>query len=315
MRKSAVLAGVLGLLPFTVLTGCSAPFEVPTNHSTANAFARPETPPRDGDVISLKKVNDSPDGTTLYEMFYESGGQKVQAYLEVPYKAGKYPLWVGCHGGWTIPEPDLKNVKNTSWPLNKITYHPPDAMYLYPEYQGYGDSGGTVQGVPSNVEDIQNAIVAANKATPGKSDGVYLYGQGIGAGAAMLVASQRNDVKAVIAYDPFLGYDAFATEYNKLGKPQSAKGLFDAFSKIDMHSALYQDSSVANHISTIQAPVLMVHNATGFPFGDVPHLVAQMQQLGKTVKYVELSVSYPDGTPAMYDWFTQYGFPENDWLA
>jgi acetyl esterase/lipase len=141
---------------------------------------------KNGDIVSLRKIASSTNTTTLYEMMYFSNGDKVQAYVEVPDKAGSYPVMVYCHGGWITPRPDLFNQSQNAISLAKIGFHLPKAIYLYPEYRGYAGSSGTVHGFPDVVEDIVNALAAINAFPTVRPLGVYPYGESLGVVSGML---------------------------------------------------------------------------------------------------------------------------------
>lgn len=98
MKKTVVGVNLLVLYMFTSLFGCSSATNVRPNKTTNNSHT-------DGTIASMQLVKEPSQNTNIkiYDMFYWSQGQKVEAYVTKPVKPGKYPLFVECHGAmWDL---------------------------------------------------------------------------------------------------------------------------------------------------------------------------------------------------------------------
>lgn len=113
------------------------------------------------------------------------------------------------------------------------------------------------------VLDIQNAISAVTSTKGYSVSGVYLFGESVGGGPVLQVASERNDVKGVVAVSPYVGADVIDQWYVKLGKPHNDNWNYDYTTSHDLYGTNYSTSSYTSnspidHISGIQAPVLLL---------------------------------------------------------
>jgi len=88
-------------------------------------------------------------------MFYWSNGVPVEALLTEPSKAGKYPLLVNLHGG----APWRSSYSSFGYTAKTVAYlADASTVMLYPEYEGYMESSGTIHGIKTDTRDVVNAI-------------------------------------------------------------------------------------------------------------------------------------------------------------
>ncbi|WDL96021.1 alpha/beta hydrolase family protein [Alicyclobacillus sp. ALC3] len=96
------------------------------------------------------------------------------------------------------------------------THALPDVT-VYPEYRGYADSQGQVQGLLGDTIDTENAIRAADSLKAVNKSMIRLWGYQLGAGVALMVASNPNFAQYtqyIVAMDPFVGWGTLA-EWSK----------------------------------------------------------------------------------------------------
>lgn len=82
-------------------------------------------------------------------MMYWSNGVKTEAYLSVPQEKGTYSLEVNLHGGWIGPvkQTHVSLVGGVIFDKHLIEGSMPNIITVVPMYRGYGESGGTVNGL------------------------------------------------------------------------------------------------------------------------------------------------------------------------
>lgn len=219
-----------------------------------------------GGIASITKISECKTGMALYHMFYWSQNQKVEAYVVEPIQKGKYPLLVNCHGGFIVDTPSESAYTPFTYSAHNIlTNIPPDAVYIYPNYRGYGASEGYVHGMTGVVQDIENVIIASKSMSEVKPNDLYLLGTSLGGGAALIVADKLPDTKAVVAISPFVGADIFVDWYNKLGKPLDWLSAFEDYTNAygsNTHGSLYIANSPYDNTSNIHAPVLLLQGTS-----------------------------------------------------
>lgn len=225
---------------------------------------------KNGQIISFSKINVTQNDPTLesYLMIYWSEGMKAVAYVSVPKQKGTYPLYVRLHGGYTWSHP-LKHV--TTITVNHVTYHYDQsivqngmhgAITLLPMYQGYDKSQGTVNGLNGDTIDTQNAINAliaflnSNQETSKiEKNSLYLEGVSMGGGVALKVASERQDVRFVIATSPFVGWDIVGA-WDTLHHPVAYLNMTMQYGLYNPQSKVYEEQSI--DYQKINAPVLLL---------------------------------------------------------
>ena len=125
--------------------------------------------------------------------------------MTVPKASGKYPLVVHLHGGYALEQKDLSHY-DFGFTFG-FKYMSDEVVYLYPLYRGDLESEGHVQGIAENTWDADNGIKMAMSTGQVKKDSVYLIGGSMGGGVALRLASERQDVQAVVGISPFVGWD------------------------------------------------------------------------------------------------------------
>lgn len=233
---------------------------------------------------------------------------------------------LNLHGGYAGPRPDIAH-STSMYDASSLTNAPATQIIVEPEYQGYADSGGHVEDLRSNTTDAENAV-ATVEGLGRMSSNLYVIGYSLGGGIALKVASQRSDVKAVVAVSPFMGNDEvikWLDAHPKLNTPlaQQERTVIPYWESIwgnyKTNPAGYEGVSIIDHISTIHAPVLLLQGT-----GDqnviwqlTQDVANQMKQQQKKVKLV----LYPGGqhglhgqyaqqsTQEIISWFRKYGLP------
>lgn len=279
------------------------------------------------EIISkeLLKVPGQNPNINIYKIFYYSDNIKVEALLTVPKARGKYPLMVMLHGGYTTEHKEITHEKFGITP-NKIIYKSDEVIGLYPQYRGYLESDGHVQGIAENTVDTQNAIKVAMSIGNVKPNSVYLFGISMGGGVALRTASERQDVKAVVGLSPFVGWDVnirwmFEHPDAEVVNGSRRYAEYVKFGIINVNPELEGDYSILDRIPDIHAPVLLLQGTgdDSVQWEAVQDFANEMEEAGKTVKLV----LYPNGSHALEDryqsersqeimqWFQKYGVPKS----
>lgn len=263
--------------------------------------------PPDGTVVSKVLVPMIGRNTliNIYKIFYMSAGQKVEVFISEPKAAGKYPLFVILHGGWEIPRPSIShfNFGATSDALQTASS---TMVIIEPEYRGYLQSDGTVHALAGDTLDAQNAILAAKSFGNISNGAVYEAGYSMGGAVALNLASERNDVKAVVTVSPWVGWDELAHWMNENPNAKSPVVVKNGRpmlqwwqSHIKHNPAMASKNSLLDKIPNIHAPVLFLQGT-----GDdsviwqmVQEFAGDMKKAHKTVKLV----LYPGGNHGLTD--------------
>ncbi|WP_185118598.1 alpha/beta hydrolase family protein [Cohnella thailandensis] len=275
----------------------------------------------DGEIISkeLIKVPGQNPKVNIYQVFYYSEGTKVEALLTEPIWSGEYPLVVNLHGGRLFREESITHYDfgYTAESISKASHR---VITLYPNYRGYMESEGHVQGLADSTLDAQNAVKAA-KSMLGKkikADSTYLLGYSFGGGVALRMASERRDVKAVAAVSPFVGSDEYIRWLDE--NPKNSSILIAGWRNNlrDLNDDVHKNNgSLLDRIPDIEAPVLFLQGT-----GDANVIWQTVQQYADDMEKVDKTVNlvmFPNGNHALDDqnreaaneeivqWFQKYG--------
>jgi dipeptidyl aminopeptidase/acylaminoacyl peptidase len=193
-----------------------------------------------------------------YRMIYWSNHIKTEAFVAVPATPGTYPLFVFCHGGWAVPRA-LTHVSSPTGAKN-LQNADPRFITVIPEYRGYAGSDGTVPGLDGITQDTNNAINAIVHHFSVEPDHIYLEGVSMGGGAVLKLASERNDIRSVIAISPFVGWDIVGdwVKHNQnttVGRKFYAP-MTRAYGPFNPSSPTYQKNSI--DYKNIQTPTLLL---------------------------------------------------------
>lgn len=313
------------------LTGCTAASHKLLNQSgstTTTAAIK-----KDGAIVSktLMKITGETSDINIYKIFYMSQGVKVEEFVSIPRKNGKYPVVVNLHGGYAGPQPTISHY-NFGYSAQSLAHAPDTQIIVEPEYQGYMESDGYVQDVQSNTKDVENAITSVMASGQVEPNDIYLIGYSLGGGIVLKVASERNDVKAVVSVSPFMGNDEIIKWLNDhphentplMKQRRSVIPYWESiWGNYQTNSSGYKGVSIIDHISAIHSPVLILQGTgdQNVIWQTVSDVANQMKLEHKLVKFV----LYPEGqhglhdkygqqsTQEIADWFDKYGLPTPTW--
>lgn len=235
-------------------------------------------------------------------MMYWSQGVKTEAYVAAPKLEQSYKLFVKCHGGYYVPL-NQKHIVAFSTPDNPafllnqniLNGAPSNMISLFPMYQGYDKSEGTVHGLNSDTIDTQNAIKAVKAyfksvhGRPSIEDGmVWLEGGSLGGGVVLKLASKRHDVVSVLAISSFIGWDIFGNWIKNHPGVRWARDLKIAtksYGPFNSDSKAFKLESI--NYKEITAPTLIIHGTADkvLPWQPVQIFYNKMKKYNKTVKF------------------------------
>jgi len=315
--KRRVFGFLLFVLVGSIVSGCN-----PSTHVHKSPTNDVSTPPKDGTIASMTKVTLSKGELSpyikLYELFYWSHGLKVEAYLTVPSNPGKYPLLVGLHGGAGWRTESSSGLGYT--PKQVAALANASVVMLYPEYEGYMNSQGTVHGLKNDTLDVLNAISAVKSMGEVKANDTYLLGNSLGGGLALMTAAADHDVKAVVCVSPFVGLNDFVPWAKANAKSDSI--FYTQLLEVEasygdaVRSSTYNDRSP--DIQGIDSPVLLLQGTADqhVAWQTVQTFADQMKAAHKTVKFVLYNggrhglhtVPYElESSNEINSWFEKYG--------
>jgi dipeptidyl aminopeptidase/acylaminoacyl peptidase len=336
MKRTKIL-NIIQILAVGVLlissSGCSQQDSVsPVSTQQKNITPQPDIPPvtlnaqENGNILSkeLIQIQGQTPSVNIYKLFYISEGVKVEAYLSEPKASGKHPLLVILHGGWTGPQPSQFHDRSVGFQSESLKYSKDNMIIIESNYRGYMDSEGSVQGLDGNTKDIQNVIKAAISLGNVKPESIYLLGYSMGGGVALRVASERNDVKAVVAVSSFVGWDEIIhwmdnhpneNSTDIITKERVLANYWKTFFK--NHPGTERENSLLDRIKDIQAPVFFLQGT-----GDQNVVWQTVEDFAEIMKSANKKIKfnlYPDGQHGLRDqyqnesikeidnWFKEYG--------
>lgn len=229
---------------------------------------------KDGQVISMKKIKGSIVDSAIqeYKMMYWSQDSQVEAYAAIPKSKGTYPLLVTLHGGYLLPmnTTHVREIGKDYFDDHILKYASSRMISVLPMYRGYGDSEGTVHSLNGDTIDTENAIKAITNYSKTHRDfpsiettGIYINGISMGGGVALKLASERKDVKSVVAVSPFVGMDI----YGKYSETVDKGGFFDRnmiqeLGPLNLNDPQYKKQSI--NYKTIKAPTLIIEGTNDY---------------------------------------------------
>jgi dipeptidyl aminopeptidase/acylaminoacyl peptidase len=275
----------------------------------------PTTGKPNGAIISMEamevegQVNPN---ITVYQMFYWSEGEKAEALVTVPKKPGKYPLLIVAHGGEVYDQPGITFLP-APYSAQGVSRSSEFFVGLFPSYRGYGESEGGAHGIVGSTLDVENAIRAAQALESVDSEGIYIEGTHLGGGIALMLASSRKDIAAIVARSPFVDLDLFIGAWVK----QNADNK-EALKALEPYTTFHRDSGTYTvNIDKIEAPILFLQG-TGDQvtyWKDVENLYKDLLSQQKEVKLLlydggnnNLTDKYrQEASQATKEWFMQHG--------
>lgn len=293
--------------------------------SSVVLFSKTQSSTADGKIISseLIKVPGQNSKLNIYKIYYYSEGVKTEALLTEPIWSGQYPMIVDLHGGllfggdpstYSIPE-EITN----GYSIDYVSKGSSNVITLYPQYRGYGGSEGQPQGLIGSTFDAQNAIKAATYMMGEKmqKDSLYLLGHSFGGGIALRMASERSDVKAVVAVAPYVGSDTIVRwlENNPRDVTPPAP-VFREYIEDYRNESVQNNGNLLDVIPKIKAPVLFLQgtNDNWIMWQAVEQYAKDMEKADKTVKFIkypggqhDLLQQFPEAAQQFVNWFKEHG--------
>ncbi|MBA2939726.1 alpha/beta fold hydrolase [Paenibacillus sp. CGMCC 1.16610] len=331
--SNALKSIMIMVLVLTIIIGCTSQEAVVDNDQPEKSGQTPNkqsgSPSEEDGIIVSKELVDVAGQNpkiNIYKIFYISDGTKVEAFLSEPKESGKYPLHVTLHGGWAYERPN-KTHDSFGFQAESLKNVPENVVRIAPQYRGYMGSDGSVQGLAGNTLDTRNAIKAAMSWGNVLPDSIFLTGASMGGGVALRTASERKDIKAVVAVSPFVGWDTIIQwmDNNTDGvwpdnvqkERKLANEYKDIFSK---NPGKEKENSLLDRIPDIQAPVLLLQGTAdeSVVWQTVQEFANRMKERNKTIKLI----LYPNGGHGLKDqyqsetskeidsWLTEYGLSQ-----
>ena len=257
------------------------------------------------------------EGVSLYRIIYWSRAAAVSEYVTEPAAPGHYPLLLNLHGGSVVP---LRTADNLDYTARDAAYFAdPGVVAVYPEYEGYLGSAGTVHGSLTDLENIEDGIRAAEQLHRINTAQQYVVGYSLGGGLALMLAGIDRNIRAVVSVSPWVGLQDTVRWYERhalLGGPFYDRMVLEQhYYGTNLQSPAYNKRSP--HAGLIHAPVLLLQG-TGdhhVVWQTVQIFYDQLKAAGKVAKLI----LYPGGhhglhhrysqasTAAINAWFHRYG--------
>jgi dipeptidyl aminopeptidase/acylaminoacyl peptidase len=260
------------------------------------------------------------EGVSLYRIIYWSRAAAVSEYVTEPAAPGHYPLLLNLHGGSVVP---LRTADNLDYTARDAAYFAdPGVVAVYPEYEGYLGSAGTVHGSLTDLENIEDGIRAAEQLHRINAARQYVVGISLGGGLALMLAGIDQNIRAVVCVSPWVGLQITIRWYEHHAKLGSAH-----YREMTLVHYLYGknlDAPAYNkrspHAGLIHAPVLLLQGTgdTSVAWQTVQTFYRQL----KAARKVAQLVLYPGGqhglhgkygpasTAALNAWFHRDGLTQ-----
>ena len=212
-----------------------------------------------GGQIEVLKVMEEKENFTRYQMRYPSDGLNIYGFVNVPKGDGPFPVIIMIHGfGWSNTSTVLGGAIDVADLLADNGY-----LVLHPNMRGYppSDDGDNLYRVGLAV-DILNliALVKGQASQPGELENadparIGLWGQSLGGGVALRVATVSEDIKAIVLYSSISADELKNAElFYGLTKDQSYQTEMDT--PLDVMTYI----SPLNYFDTISASVKLSHS-------------------------------------------------------
>lgn len=150
-----------------------------TNHETA--LVRKDASPDEYD-------NDAPENVKV--VHFTSEGRQLLAWVLRPKSKGKHPAVLYCHDGGALKKSDVKN----AMPFLEAGF-----IVMLPAWRGENGNSGYQELCYGEVEDAANAVDYLSQRKAVDSSNIFVFGHGVGATIAMLLAQTSFKVKKVAA--------------------------------------------------------------------------------------------------------------------
>lgn len=315
MIGKIVLTLSSAILVLLSVSGCSLNSPHVTSNEQKPITRTSQSSHIDGEIISLVPIQvPNTNSVRTFKMMYWSANAQAEAFLAVPQSAGTYPLYVSCHGGSSINTGTFGEVT----PENQTSLEnaDPNFVTLIPEYRGYDDSGGTVHGLSGDTFDTNNAIKAVMSKFSVEKNHVYLAGVSMGGGVVLQLATERSDIRSVIAISPFVGWNivgAWAVQNkNKSDMAWNEYGAMLTYGTDNPNSPLLKPESV--DVQKLKVPVLLLQGTgdQSVPWQTVQTLYNDIKPYDSQIKLI----LFPDGQHGLHDKYqTQVNEDINSWYA
>ena len=214
-----------------------------------------------GGQIETLEVIENTENFTRYKIRYPSDGLNIYGFANVPKEEGVFPIIIMLHGFGTLSKPTVTGPEtDTADFLADNGY-----LVLRSNMRGYppSDNGDDLYRVGLAV-DILNliALVKEQANQPGlleKADStrIGLWGQSLGGGVALRVATVSEDVKAMVLYSSI---SADESKNAGLFYGLTEKQIYQT--EIDTPPEVMAYISPLNYFDKIKASVKLYHSTT-----------------------------------------------------
>ena len=214
-----------------------------------------------GGQIEALEVMEERENFTRYRMRYPSDGLDIYGFVNVPKGEGPFPVILMLHGY------GASNVSTVIGPEAETADFLTDNGYLVlrPNMRGYApsDSGDNLYRVGMAV-DVLNliALVKEQAGEPGLMENadptrIGLWGQSLGGGVALRVATVSEDIKAMVLYSSI---SADESKNAELFYALTEKQIYQI--EMDTPPDVMAYISPLNYFDTINASVKLYHSTT-----------------------------------------------------
>jgi uncharacterized protein len=252
-----------------------------------------------GSAITVEQNLGSKGSYSNSEVSYSSDGNKIYALMSTP--NGSVP-----NGGWPVIVLDHGYINPADYQTAGGDYQSfigeftkAGYMVIKPDYRGHGNSQGVPEGghfSPVYAYDNMNLIASLKRYSSVNPKRIGLFGHSLGGHVALRTIVSTPDVKATVIMAGVVGSfnDIF---YNWPHSPmlndrpqivQSKKtDLVAKYGEPKTNPDFWNSVSALNYVKYITGPVQINHdvNDSVVPKIFSDHLVAAMQQAGKSVEY------------------------------
>ena len=214
-----------------------------------------------GGQIETLEVIEEKENFTRYEIHYPSDGLDIYGFVNVPKGDGPFPVIIMMHGyGWS----KVPTVLSSDTPVaDLLAEH--GFVVLHPNMRGYppSDDGDDRYRVGLAVDILNLIALVKNQAgKPGLLENadptrIGLWGQSLGGGVALRVATVSEDIKAMVLYSSI---SADESKNAELFYGITGEQVYQT--EMETPSNVMAYISPSHYFDTINASVKLYHSLT-----------------------------------------------------